>query len=136
MSQLALFAGKRQRGVKPPPVSEFRTQCALADTLDRWLAPGWMYTHLPFGEHRTEMTGARLKRMGTKRGWPDFVFVGQGRELIFLELKNRINKLTNEQVMVAQHLKECGFTFLLANSYESAVTQLKTYGVLQSIHVQ
>jgi hypothetical protein len=37
--------------------------------------PGWQWTHLPFGEKRSAVTGARLKRMGTKRGWPDFILL-------------------------------------------------------------
>lgn len=33
------------------------------------------FTHNPMGEIRDSMTGAKLKRMGTRAGWPDFTIV-------------------------------------------------------------
>ena len=41
---------------------------AVADYLDLM---GWVYTHFPAGEYRPVRVGAKLKRMGLKRGVPD-----------------------------------------------------------------
>jgi hypothetical protein len=52
-----------------PAAKEFSIHCAIADVVRRWCRPDWVWTHLPFGEHRSAITGARLKRMGVNRGW-------------------------------------------------------------------
>ncbi len=43
---------------------------AVADYLD---LQGWLYTHFPAGEYRPVKVGAKLKRMGLKRGVPDML---------------------------------------------------------------
>jgi hypothetical protein len=43
---------------------------AVAEYLD---LKGWLYTHFPAGEYRPKRTGAKLKRMGLKRGVPDML---------------------------------------------------------------
>src|SRR6185436_8224446 len=48
--QLNLFKGKRQRGTQPPPPKEFALHCMVADTVRRWILPGWIWTHFPAGE--------------------------------------------------------------------------------------
>lgn len=65
---------------------EFRLTCAVADLLRFTAKPGVYFTHLPFGEARSERTGARLKRMGTRPGAGDFLILVDGRA-VMLELK-------------------------------------------------
>ena len=79
--QLSLFKGRKQRGVAPPPPKEFALHCAVADTVRRWILPGWIWTHFPAGEARSAITGARLKRMGLARGFPDLLFFHAGRHV-------------------------------------------------------
>jgi hypothetical protein len=146
--QLHLFKGKRQRGTQLPPAVEFATCCLLADTIDRWIMPGWAWTHLPFGEHRDHKinpktgkrfspTGQRLKRMGTKRGWPDYIFAGPERALFWLEMKRaKKGHLSEDQDAIAAHLKLCGFDYLCASSYDEAVAALVARGILRRIKVQ
>src|SRR5262245_39150126 len=74
MSQLSLFKSKRQRGTKLPPPKEMAIHAPIAEAIDRWLMPGWRWTHFPAGELRTKKTAAKLKRMGTKAGVPDLLF--------------------------------------------------------------
>ena len=38
---------------------------------------------------RTASYEGKLKRMGVKPGWPDFIFVGPRQRMFFLELKRR-----------------------------------------------
>ena len=62
--QLSLFKRKRQRGtVSSVPATEFQLHCAVADTVRRWIMPGWIFTHIASGEKRDPVTAARLKRM-------------------------------------------------------------------------
>jgi hypothetical protein len=147
VGQLDLFKGKRQRGVKPPTALEFATCCLLADTIDRWIMPGWRWTHLPFGEHRDHRlnkkgqrfspTGNRLKRMGTKKGWPDYIFVGPARAVFWLEMKRaRSGRLSDEQIDIRTHLIDCGFAYLSTSSYDEAISALIERGILRKIEVQ
>lgn len=135
-----------QRLAKPRPALEFETCCSLADTIDRAISPGWKYTHLPFGEHRGHTvnrkgqryspTGARLKRLGTKKGWPDYVFVGPGKSF-WLEMKRgRLGKVSDEQVGIAEHLLACGFDYLRASSYGEAIAALVKRGIIRHVEVQ
>ena len=133
MRQLSLFKGKRQRGVKAPPPLEFQDHCFLADLCRRCLSHGWKFTHLPMGEYRTDATAARLHRMGTMPGWPDFLFIGPQRAVFFLELKRRgSGRLSDEQIDVAAHLAACGFPYLCTTDVKNAVEELKALGILRS----
>jgi hypothetical protein len=146
--QLNLFKGKRQRGTKPPPAPEFTECCMLADTIDRWIMPQWKWTHLPFGENRDHavnpktgkrysLTGQRLQRLGTKRGWPDYIFVGPNRSVFWLEMKRaRGGRLSDEQVDIGAHLVACGFAYLCTNSIDEAIRTLVDLGILRRMEVQ
>lgn len=146
--QLNLFKGKRQRGVQAPPALEFAECCMLADTIDRWILPHWKWTHLPFGEHRDHKvnpktgkryspSGQRLKRIGTKPGWPDYIFVGPERSVFWLEMKRRKGgRMSDEQVDIGAHLVACGFAYLCTPSVDDAIATLVDLGILRHIEVQ
>lgn len=136
--QLSLFKGRRQRGVRPLQPKEFALHCMLADVLKRWINPAWRYTHMPAGEHRHMVTAMRLKRMGLRRGWPDFQFAGPGGRMFFLELKRKgSGRLSEEQASMLSHLVACGFAVLVTDSFDDAIATLKDHGILpRSIEVQ
>jgi hypothetical protein len=133
--QLHLFKSRRQRGVAAPPPLEFAVHCAVADTLRRWATPGWIWTHLPMGELRDAVTGARLKRMGVQPGWPDLILIPPAGPKFwqrphFLELKRRGGKLTEHQAGFALWCKLNGCPHAVADSYEAAVKILQRWGAL------
>lgn len=134
--QLHLFRSKRQRGVAPPAPLEFAVHCALADTLRRWATPNWIWTHLPLGEHREAITGARLKRMGTQPGWPDLILIPPREHSIprphFLELKRRGGKLTEHQAGFALWCQLNDAPHAVADSYDAAVKILQLWGALRT----
>jgi hypothetical protein len=143
MRQLSLFKAKNQKGTAPPPALEFSSHVLLADICRRWLMPGWRFTHLPLGEHREHRigrngsryspTGNRLKRMGVSRGWPDFMFTGPARTVIWVELKRRkTGRLSEHQEDITDHLAASGFDMLVTDSVDAAVAFLKSRGVLRS----
>jgi len=129
--QLGLFKGVRQRGTRAPTATEFATQCALADLIARWIMPEWRFTHIPLGEWRDKATAARLKRMGARPGWPDFIFVGPGH-VFFLELKRQGARPSDEQVDIAAHLMACGCGYLLTSSFDDAVGALRDLGIVRA----
>jgi hypothetical protein len=133
MAQLSLFAGRRQRGKSPPPEPELNLQCAVADILDRWGTRGWKFTHLPMGERRNVITGARLKRMGTKRGWPDFILLSPyPSRAHFLELKRLGAKLTDEQQEFQWFCVANEIPYAMADSLKDAMAALKDWGAVRA----
>ena len=138
LKQLSLFKGKRQRGVKQPSAKEFATHVMIADTLRRWGTAGWRWTHLPFGEKRNVITGARLKRMGVQRGWPDFLLCSPFPATAhFLEIKRHGGGLSPEQEELQQWFVVNGYPYEVADNYGDAIKILKDWGAVRStIEVQ
>jgi hypothetical protein len=133
--QLSLFKGRRQRGVKPKPVIERKTHIAIADALRAGCSPGWEWTHFPAGEHRTEKTGALLKRMGMKKGWSDFVLMGPDGVHHWLELKRGNAPLTEEQEGFRDACDERGVPWAVARSFNEAIAVLQRWGALDRLTV-
>ena len=131
MRQLSLFKSKKQKGERPPPL-EFASHLVLADMLRRWCDPAWEWTHLPLGEKRHIGTAVRLKRMGARPGWPDFLFAGPNAKLVWLELKRRGNKLSEAQEQIKTHLCDCGFDYLVTDNIDEAVAWLRRLGILRA----
>ena len=48
---------------------------SVARLLRDYGLPRWRWTHIPSGELRDVRTAAKLKQMGTQRGWPDFLLI-------------------------------------------------------------
>ncbi|MBR1237871.1 VRR-NUC domain-containing protein [Bradyrhizobium sp. AUGA SZCCT0182] len=135
--QLHLFKSRRQRGQAPPAASEYQLHCAVADTVKRWIMPGWIFTHIASGEKRDQVTAARLKRMGVTAGFPDLVFFGPQGQVCFVELKSRRGRLGEHQADIVSHLVAAGHGYLCSSDYRDVVETLKAWGVLKSgIHVQ
>jgi hypothetical protein len=125
------------RGKRAPAASEFKTCCALADTMLRFGAPGWLWTHFPAGEHRHLSAGARLKRMGLKPGWPDYQLVDEGGQLHFLEMKRRGEALTEAQAEFRAAVQARGVPYAVCFSWAEAVKQLQLWGFLpNTVHPQ
>jgi hypothetical protein len=135
--QLHLF-GKRKQARRSAP--EFNLHVLIANILRRWGSKGWDWTHLPFGEHRSATTGARLKRMGTNRGWPDFIFFAPAIEdsegsrpgcVYLLELKRKGAKLTEHQDVLMHSLRMKGHRYAVADNFDDALAILKTWGAVR-----
>jgi hypothetical protein len=133
--QLQMFGKRRLQGRK---VLEFSIHVAVADVLRRWSTPGWRWTHLPFGEHRNAVTGARLKRMGTQVGWPDFILLSPAilpdlaGTAHFLELKREGSKLNEFQKSFADFCAENGFPHFWCDNFKDAINQLKAWGAVRA----
>lgn len=134
LGQVDLFT--RRIRMAPPP-KERAVHIAIADLLRVGAAPGWLWTHFPSGELRTEKTGALLKRMGVQAGWSDFLLVSPAGELHVLELKRRGSKPSEAQ---EQFLAEVGSRprchAAWTDHYEGAVEVLKMWGAIsQKVHM-
>jgi VRR-NUC domain len=119
-----------QRRRRPPQPIERHTHIAIADLLRLTAKPGWLWSHIPLGEHRSEKTGALLKRMGTKAGLLDFLLIAPTGQHYWLELKRGNAPLTDAQQAFIEQLDQRGVPWFVARDYESAVNQLKEWDVL------
>jgi len=135
--QLALFErrgpkGRRPARAKPKPALERSTHIAVADLLRGSARPDVFWTHLPSGEHRSERTGALLKRMGTKPGLPDFMFISR-QGVAFLELKRGgMGRLSPGQQLFGSLMMEYGVPYAVVRSFAEAEEQLREWHILRS----
>lgn len=135
--QLALFEpkgpkGRRPARGKPKPAPERSTHIALADMLRLRACPDIFWTHIPAGEHRSDKTGALLKRMGLKPGLPDFVFIDRHGHHRYLELKRgRLGKLSLAQELFGSLMLERGVPYAVVRSFAEAEAVLREWGMLR-----
>lgn len=122
------FPAKRKRND-----AEYRLTCLVADLLRFAAKPGLYWTHMPMGEARSERTGARLKRMGTRAGAPDFLLIWKGRP-IGLELKAEGGRQSQAQRDTEQAWMLAGGLYILARGYQAAVDALDAAGVIRTVH--
>ena len=131
--QIDLFT---RRPRKPPPTPEFSPHVMVADVLDRWMSPGWRFTHTASGELRDKITAPRLKRMGLKRGWPDFILLAPASLAHFLELKRRGETLSETQEDFADWCSPHGYPCACVDDFTAALAILKHWGAVRgSVHV-
>lgn len=130
MRQLDLFKGKRQRGKLPPAPYEFQDQCFLVDLLKRWINPGWHFTHIASGEYRDKITAGRLKRMGVMPGWPDLIFLGPDKRVLFVELKRRGETPSEAQQHIAFCIIAAGHSYFWSDDIKLTIERLQQIGVL------
>lgn len=88
--------------------------------------------HPPNGGYRNKREGAKLKRMGTRKGVSDIFlpYPINGYHGLWLELKrkNRLkSKLSEEQIIWLQDMEQLGFCSKVAYGWEEAKLILETY---------
>jgi hypothetical protein len=129
---LMIAQGRRPRPRKAVHAApkEFRLQTDVADVLRRYARPEWKWTHFPAGEKRDVRTGARLKRMGLQRGWPDFQLVSPAGQFYALELKRAGEDLTEEQETFRLWCIGRGIPHVVADKLGDALAALDGWGIL------
>jgi hypothetical protein len=113
---------------------------ATAEYLD---LKGWLYTHFPAGEHRHARVGAKLKRMGLKRGVSDFLifedwedawsdgrdFVGVDRgHGVAIELKSEKGRLTKDQKRWIGELRHRGWACFVCRTIDEVIEACRVLG--------
>jgi hypothetical protein len=88
-----------------------------------------MWTHFPAGEVRSERTGAKLKRMGLKPGWPDFIcYDTRSGYLYCIEVKAAKGVLSqNQKNWKAQFDQSPTGRFAVVRSVQEASTVLREW---------
>jgi hypothetical protein len=105
----------------------------VADLLRGFADPNWRWTHLPMGEYRAPATAARLKRMGARAGFADFLLVSPSGHAFFLELKRaRRGRLNEAQEEFASWCALHQIPFAIARNFDEALGRLKAWGAVPS----
>ncbi|CAJ0885228.1 hypothetical protein AMST5_03596 [freshwater sediment metagenome] len=86
---LLLAEGRRPRARKVTWArpKEIHLHMDVARLLRTHCRSDWQWTHIGHGEARDKRTAAKLKHMGLRAGWPDFVLVPPTGQFHALELK-------------------------------------------------
>lgn len=112
---------------------EYQLQCLVADLLRLQGREGLCWFHVPNGEHRSPRTGARLKRMGTKRGVGDLILLWEGRA-IALELKaDKHSYQSKEQRDFEREWILAGGLYKVCKSYAEVVDFLSLLDCIKPI---
>jgi hypothetical protein len=112
----------------------------LEELLNVSCCSGWRYTHIPLGEKRDKITGAKLKAMGVKPYWPDFIFIGPHftflpsfrcvTAIAFLELKRKGRKLSKGQEEFKMWAISLGIPHCTADNLNDAIKFLKEMKII------
>jgi len=134
---LLLAEGRRprvlQRSAQPKP-RESALHFQVAKLLRKHALPDWQWTHWPGGEDiRDVRTAAKLKQMGAKAGWPDFVLIPPVGQLHCLELKRDGEDLTCEQEAFRAWCVGHDLPYAVARSIKEALAALDAWGALRKI---
>jgi len=122
----------KQARQRAPLPKEVQTHVAIADALRVGSLPGWLWTHFPAGEERDEATGWKLKRMGLKPGWPDFLLISPHGLHHWMELKRGpAARLEPAQEELATLMRQRGVPHAVVRSFDEAVRQLTAWGALK-----
>lgn len=112
------------------PTTEYQEHIAFV----RWFELNYpkikhLLMHYPSGEKREFNVGVKLKKMGVKRGIPDFFLAvplihDAG---LWIELKSKKGKITKEQEFYLHDLAEHGYKTVVAYGWEEAAKIVKDY---------
>ena len=115
------------------PASEAQHQAALCD----WWAIACRkfgireaaLAHIPNEGRRSIGMGARLKREGMRKGFPDLVlcFPAHGKGALFIELKTWSGKVRAEQADYLEMLRDNGYAACVCFGWEAARKCIEDY---------
>ncbi len=85
--------------------------------------------HSPNGEKRDKVAAAKLKRMGTKKGFPDLVsyFPAGSFRGIVVECKSPGESPTPEQEFWLRHFEHMGYWVAVLVGYDALVTEYQRF---------
>lgn len=116
----------------PRPISEMRVHCAIVTFLTVRAAPELIWYHCPSGELRSPIVGAKLKRMGVRRGVPDLCFTLPDGRSAYMEVKAPKNgSLSWEQKVFQAQCEVIGAPYVVVKSLDEAERVLEAWGALR-----
>jgi hypothetical protein len=108
-----------------------QAECDVAALLRDHALPTWRWSHFPAGEKRDVITGARLKRAGLMRGFPDLIIISPAGFFHGLELKRIGEDLTADQEQFQLWAIRHNIPHSVAYSFDEALAVLGAWGCLR-----
>lgn len=133
---LDVIAGKRPRLrslPRLPAPKELALHFSTKRHLDRFAAPGWFWWHADSGERDDPEVRAKLRRMGARRGLPDFMLLSPrtpdraGGLLHALELKRRGAALDEAQAEFAAWCAAHGVPHAVADTFDGVLASFRAW---------
>lgn len=115
------------------PITEAQHQTALmqwwAIIHNKYGLPENALYHPPNEGLRTKITGAKLKQLGLRRGFPDIQLLTPSSKygMLFIELKTQHGKPTPEQLDYLAFLRERGYAACLCYGMDAAKQCIEDY---------
>ena len=130
---LARMQGTKTRASKAPLArpKEIVLHMAVAKVLRDHALPSWQWCHIPSGEARDIRTTAKLKQMGVRRGWPDFLLVAPAGAIRCLELKRQGETLSDSQEAFQLWAIRKAVPYSVAETFDQALAILDSWGCLR-----
>ena len=109
---------------------EAAIHAAVCDHLRLRAKPDVLWLHVPNGERRDAITGAKLKRMGTLAGTSDLLLWHNGNSFA-LELKSPGGRLSDAQLEFLARFNDAGGHGASAEGVDRAIACLEGWGLLR-----
>jgi VRR-NUC domain-containing protein len=109
---------------------EAQIQRALVEHLRLRAKPDVLWLHVPNGEKRDKITGARLKGLGVIPGAADLLLWHEGNSFA-LELKSPGRRPTEAQLEFMARFNEAGGHTAVAEGIDRALACLDAWGLLR-----
>ena len=95
----------------------------------RYALPEMALYHPPNEGHRTVMTGAMLKRLGLRKGFPDVLLLARSPlyGMLFIEMKSEFGRPTKEQLEYLDFLRRQGYAACLCYGWDAARRCIEDY---------
>ncbi len=110
----------------------FETELLIQKAVVKYfqLKKNCLFWHTPNGELRTIKTGRKLKSMGVVPGVPDLFFAHPKMPWsagLFVELKSKKGKLTENQKKIALKLSNNNYTVAVCDCFDNCVDLVNAY---------
>jgi hypothetical protein len=130
---LAICEGTKARPRKAPVMRprEIKLHMDVAKVLREHALPEWQWCHIPNGELRDKHTAGKLKQMGVKPGWPDFILAPPSGQLHCLELKRYGETLSEVQETFQLWCIRHNVPHSVADSLDQALAVFDHWGCLR-----
>lgn len=110
--------------------SEHKIQCDLVSELKVSIRPEVVFCSIPNGGLRNWVVAKQMKAEGLRPGMPDLLFADENG-VAWLELKNNVGRLSEEQIGMRTKLESLGHRWAMARSVEEGMAQVGAWGMLE-----
>jgi len=131
---LIMIAEGRRPRLRKAPTSrpkEIALHMLVAALLRRRCRSDWQWTHIASGEVRDRRTAAKLKQMGVRPGWPDFVLIAPRGQMHCLELKRAGESLSDDQETFKFWCVRHGVPFVVAYAIDDVLAAFVAWRCLR-----